>query len=280
VVRRSLLVCAAAVVAALPALVGAASATAAAPRIVTSLTSGHCLTGARGVVTGVAAPNGTFRLEISDDAVILEEYTRDIGTDVWMRDSNGNPKLVGRTGSSLCVGPQGNVYLRAYNGTTIWQTHTSGTGTHDRLIVTSSGDVEERTSANKIVWRSHTTNVVLDRGQRLASGARLVQRWDDRLGAPVSYLTMTRGGDLELAVGAKVFWRSRTSVRGSYAYLASGGNLMVYSPGGRLLWQSGSGGHHGDMWLDFGCGDLAIHLDTGKTFTVIYQTPIHPNINC
>jgi hypothetical protein len=276
--RRSLLVCVAALVAALPSLVGAASATAVpAPRMVPMLTTGHCLTGARLLETGVMSPNGQFRLIINMDAVILWEDTRDTSEDIWMRDSDGRRGVASHQHSSLCVGPRGNVYLRAYNGTTIWQTRTSGTGRHNRLLVTNSGDVEVRTSANKIVWRSYTANVVLDRGQRLASGARLVWRWDQRFGAPASYLTMTHGGDLEVTVGAKVYWRSHTSVRGSYAYLAWGGDLIVYSPAGKVQWQSRSGGHHGDMWLGFGVGcGVSIFLDT----SVIYQTPGNSDVDC
>jgi hypothetical protein len=93
-------------------------------------------------------------------------------------------------------------------------------------------------------------------------------------------MTITRGGDLQHAAGRTIYWHTRTHTPGSSAYLTAGGNLIIYSPRGRVSWQSHSGGHHGGIWLDFACGSLAIHVLRSDASRTVYHTKGGADRNC
>jgi hypothetical protein len=140
-------------------------------------------------------------------------------------------------GGRLVMQTDGN--LVAYSpstGRALWASGTNGTGSHNRAVLGDDGTLRVYSGSN-VVWASRTA------GSTLASGAmlRAGQFLDSFIG---ERLTMQANGNLGLRYGGVgiAWWGAVTNVPGSRLVLQGDGNLVIYSPAGKALWQSHTSG--------------------------------------
>jgi hypothetical protein len=194
----------------------------------------------------LASPSGEFIMFISEGDLILQQNIELGGTAggvseaVWDVNALANPPARYRN-STLTMQRNGNLVLRDRLGEVLWQTHTAGTGGHNRLVLRDSGRFQVRTGDDAVVWGSHTTGVLLAPGNSLRSGAYL--RYRPRGTHRVTQLTMRRTGRLLLTVNGARVWRTPTAMPGSYLRMGRHGDLAIIGPNGERLWHTRTGGH-------------------------------------
>lgn len=184
--------------------------------------------------------HGHFILRVYPYALNLEEWGP-IGTTAWATDYQAKPHPYNDDASVLRMQRNGNLVLRTSKHVTMWQSGTHGTGC--RLVLLPSGNMVIENARGKVVWATHSSEVMMARGETIRSGHRRNHPgpyWFHPV--PNSSLTMQRDGDLVYRCRGRVAWQSHTHMRGSNLVLQRNGNLVVRGPGGRTLWSTHTGG--------------------------------------
>lgn len=113
-----------------------------------------------------------------------------------------------------------------------------------QLTLHRTGNLALHTESGKVVWSSHSGQVLMSGGMVLESGQRLRDAWETAFrGGYTITLTMSRGGNLIHRCGRHIDWQTHTHVKGSTLRMHADGSLQVVTPKGRRVWGSGSGGH-------------------------------------
>jgi hypothetical protein len=157
----------------------------------------------------------------------------------------------------------GDLVLSTSKGKVIWSSHTAGTGRHNSIRLENDGNLVMYNGRGKAVWATDTTRTIMIAGTTLRSGAYMVYRYRQQFGITPTWLIMRRSGDLVLQRGSDVIWSTRTHVKGAHAMLLRDGDLVVYSPAGKVLWQSRTRGH--DAFLELNCSYMSMSYRTGGT---------------
>ncbi len=187
---------------------------------------------------GLRSPSGHYLLMLRHGLADLVQLGIDntLTADVWNTQTPPRPANDLR----LSMQTDGNLVLSSPAGPPVWSTHTSGTGSNNTLVLQDDGDLVIYDGANQVVWQTHTGPAILDRGSVLASGRLLTYTPPGYLGR--TRLIMQSNGDLVLYWGGRAVWTSHTDVPGSRLVLLHNGNLVIYTPANRAVWQSGTKG--------------------------------------
>ena len=193
------------------------------------------------------SPNGEYILYLEPGGFVLDQFApltdsrgrpTSVGTDVWMRDDP-----TGKVGSThdrsvLRLQLNGKLVLKTAKGRVLWSDGVAA-GEGSTLSLTSTGNLVVRDRRGDARWASRTSAILLVPGRRLASGRRLVDRWDDRMHpSTVTSLTMGRDGDLVKRCNTHIVWRSRTHSPGAYLSMERSGDLVIRSAGGQVVWHT------------------------------------------
>jgi hypothetical protein len=222
--------------------------------------------------------SGVFALRVTGDSAEIDETeTFPDGFTVftinwWQFLYPNSGGLNSKDKTRLCMRASGNLVLTTSKGKVIWSSHTAGSRNSVRLE--NDGNLV-MLSHRKAIWSTRTTRTIMIAGTTLRSGTSLVNRYRQQFGVPLTWLAMKRGGNLVLEFRGAVVWSSHTHVKGSHAALLRSGDFAVYSPAGRLLWQSHTRGH--DAFLLFGCGSMNIYYRTRGTR---WHVPAGPESGC
>jgi hypothetical protein len=235
------------------------------------LATGKCLIASRNSLSARASResrSGVFTLIVTSQSVQLWEDETfpdgfSAGTEDWRQFPYPSSGPLSSDKSTFCMRASGSLVLSTSKGKVIWSSHTAGTGRHNYLRVENDGNLVVYTGRGKAVWASGTTRSIMIAGTTLRSGAHLVYRELPQLGITPTWLIMRRSGDLVLQRGSDVIWSTRTHVKGARAALLRDGNFVVYSPDGRVLWQSHTRGH--DAFLELNCSYLGMSYRTRGT---------------
>lgn len=164
------------------------------------------------------------------------------------------------------------------------------------LILTGDGDLQVRTPTNEVRWHSDTAGQGVvgaqlgnDGNFRLVDGSgAAVWQTDTAVAPDVATVAIPSNGRLSSASGqfvvwmqpggtlvmfglGAVFWTSPTATPGSRAVI-SGGNLQIIAPSGQLLWQTGTVGGNGQLWVQDD-GNLVLYTDAGPVWATGTQLP-------
>jgi hypothetical protein len=234
------------------------------------LGTGRCLTAnvyGQGPGAERESLSGVFTLSLTGDSVQLQEdesfpdgfaaATVDWWQFLYPARLNSYDK------SKLCMRTNGDLVLSTSKGKVIWSSHTAGTGHHNSVRLENDGNLVMYNGRGKAVWSTDTTRTIMIAGTTLRSGAHLVYRYRQQFGITPTWLIMQRSGDLVLKRGSQVIWSTRTHVKGAHAALLRDGDLVVYSPVGKVLWQSHTRGH--DAFLELNCSYMSLLYRTSGT---------------
>lgn len=198
----------------------------------------------------IASGNGQYLLSMLPSGDLVETS----GAATLWSTSTSSP------GASATLAADGQLELLTSTGAVVWSSPvpsgaTGGTPA-PMLSVADAGPVTIAAGAT-VLWTSGPVDSTLRPGQELRAGQSVATPDGQYV------LTMRRGGALALTSGAALLWSSRTRVPGSWAVLQGDGNLVVYSPAGRALWSSGTGGHPGLVLALTGSGQAMLQAPTG-----------------
>jgi hypothetical protein len=235
------------------------------------LATGKCLVVSRDPLDARASRtsrSGVFTVNVTSQSVQLWETETfpdgfSAGTVDWWQFPYPNPGYLSSDKSTFCMRASGSLVLSTSKGQVIWSSHTAGTGRHNYLRVENDGNLVVYTAHGKAVRQSGTTRSIMIAGTTLSSGAHLVYRVRQQLGITPTWLIMRRSGDLVLQRDSDVIWSTHTHVKGAHAALLRDGNFVLYSPAGRVLWQSHTRGH--DAFLELNCSFLGMSYRTSGT---------------
>lgn len=184
--------------------------------------------------------HGHFTLRVYPYSLQLEE-AGPIRTTAWATDEQAKPHPFNNDRSVLRMQRNGNLVLRTSKNVTMWQSGTHGTAY--RFVLLPSGNMVIKNAHDKVVWATHSSEVMMARGEIIRSGHRHNHPgpyWFQPV--PSSSLTMQRDGDLVYRCRGRVAWQSHTHMHGSNLVLQRNGNLVVRGPAGRTLWSTRTGG--------------------------------------
>jgi hypothetical protein len=243
--------------------------------------SPHSLLAGQALVAGTkhsSLGTGWYSLVTYSGTVELDETipvptrhgTTSWGTGTWFRDDPTGYFQAPHDHTVLRLRPSGDLALVTSHGHRLWHSGTGGSGAV-RLTLHRSGNLALHTKNGRVVWSSHSGQVQMGAGMSLGPGQRLRDAWETAFphGAPVT-LTMQRNGNLVHRCGSQVDWQTHTHVTGSSLRMYRSGALRVVTPRGRVVWGSGTAGHHDavvfnskQMWIEDGELDLLwyAHLD-------------------
>jgi GH25 family lysozyme M1 (1,4-beta-N-acetylmuramidase) len=146
-------------------------------------------------------------------------------------------RTVGNSGAYVAMQADGNLVVYSATNQPLWWTGTSNPG----ATVTLQDDANLVVYANAVpLWSNGATNNQLMAGEGLSAGQSLGSA--NRL----DRLAMQTDGNLvEYEVG-RVLWQSGTGGHpGAYVVMQGDGNLVVYSATNQPLWWTGTGNHPG-----------------------------------
>lgn len=227
-----------------------------------------------GARNGLLSSSGQYLLGVQNGQLTIQEYLPGYGCAPWFTPQTGSATDTTR----LSMQTDGNLVLRTSAGRAIWASHTIGSGTNNRLVMQNNGNLVIYSATGAVVWQSHSGAGCLIPGMSIASGGRLVSRYQANNTSPITSLMMQRGGNLVLFYGSRAVWQTKTAVWGSTARLLSNGNFAVYSPTHKLLWNSRSWylGSRARLLID-PCGSFSIYAaNVSRT----WQTPAVPHPGC
>ena len=234
------------------------------------LGTGKCLTAnvdGQGAGAERESLSGVFTLSLTGDSVQLQENESfpdgfEAGTVDWWQFLHAG-RLNAYDKSKFCMRTNGDLVLSTSKGKVIWSSHTAGTGRHNSIRLENDGNLVMHNDHGKAVWATDTTRTIMIAGTTLRSGAHMVYRYRQQFGITPTRLIMRRSGDLVLQRGSKVIWTTHTHVKGAHATLLRDGDLVVYSPAGKALWQSHTRGH--DAFLELNCSYMSMSYRTSGT---------------
>jgi len=248
------------------------------------LGTGKCLTAnasGQGAKAERESTSGVFTLRLTGDSVQLQENESfpdgfGAGTlDWWQFLYPNTGSLNSYDKSKLCMRTNGDLVLSTSKGHVIWSSHTTGTGRHNSIRLQNDGNLVMYNGRGKAVWATHTTRTIMITETTLRSGAYMVDRYRQQFGITPTWLIMRRSGDLVLQRGTHVIWSTHTHVKGAHAALLRDGDLVVYSPAGKVLWQSHTRGH--DAFLELNCSYMSMSYRTSGTS---WNAPAGPQPYC
>lgn len=129
--------------------------------------------------------------------------------------------------------PNGNFVLYSEPGVPIWSTRTAGTGRNNRLVIRDDGNLVMYGKGDRMVWSTGTGRMLLETGDTLRPGQRMVNAWED--GDSPTTLIMRRDGNLVVKYLGGIEWASNTSKPGAFLRLEPGGSLVIMR-GAERLW--------------------------------------------
>jgi endoglucanase len=177
----------------------------------------------------LAAASGAHVLSVGTDG----DVTVRLGTGpvLWHTGTTGNP------GARLVQQPAGALEVRSVTGALLWTTGVQSPGA--RSIIKPDGVLYTIDTAGRLAWRSTTDGPALRTTgtDRVPSGGLLLA--GESIASGDVRLTMGADGDLTLARGGAVVWRTGTAARGAVARMTTGGELQVAADGA-VLWSSGT----------------------------------------
>jgi hypothetical protein len=188
--------------------------------------------------TFMTSASGQYELTLFGDSMQLGQQIHRFGVSVWATPAHS----LALSGAKLTMQGNGNVVLRNHAGRAVWNTHTAGTGTHNRLVLMDSGDLVVYTAASKRVWSSGSGPALLLTGSVLKPGQFLRSRYDDS--TPWVRLVMQRNGNLVLSYAGHARWSTGTHIAGSRLVGLSSGNWVVVTPHNNSVWSTRTAVHH------------------------------------
>lgn len=251
---------------------GAVSATATSPVLGTVLPAGRTIYAGLTSASKLISPSGVFQVWVTSRSVEIDEsehfpdgYSAGMST-WWQFDSHqgANPP---QDKSRLTMQSDGNLVLYLSTGAVIWASHTSGTGSHNALYLQNDGNLVIYNPSGRVVWQSRTQHNILVAGTVLRSGQQVVNRYREQFIPQLTRFAMQTNGDLALYYGSTLTWHTNTHVAGSRADLLANGNLAIFSPSNKLVWQSGTHGTDGSITINT-CGAAWIGFRYGTEWNM------------
>jgi hypothetical protein len=230
----------------------------------TTLLAGHALVAG---TDHAQLHNGWYTLDVFPGMAVLSETIPIEGDpgpesstiDTWSRMDPTGRFDADHDRTQLRLRRNGDLALVTEHGhRQLWHSGTKGSGAA-RLTLHRGGGLALHTKSGKVVWSSRSGQVQLAGGMSLGPGERLRTAIETGFGGKPYTLTMQRDGNLVQRCGSHVMWQTRTHVRGSSLRLSTGGALRIFSPKGRAVWSSRSGGD-GDYAV-FDSGRMMVQLD-------------------
>lgn len=246
-----------------------------------TLSAGHSLVAPvflhpQTAASALVSRNGVFTLGVGGTSLdISENHTfpdgRSNGTVVWWQFAYPTGYDM-KDRSVLRMQTDGNLVLRSSTGRKVWASNTAGSGTNNHVTMHDNGNLVMYTASGRVVWQSGTTAIMLTAGHRLKSGQQLINKYRSQFGIVPTRLVMTTGGDLALYWGATRTWHTNTHVAGSHLTLGTNGNLVIYAPNGRAVWQSLTRGRDATLAVNQ-CGEIDL---TTFSNSAVWRRPASP----
>lgn len=189
---------------------------------------------------------GEFTLSVGSDFLSLDQMITVTGkngpttaeTGVWFADDGTGEHQANHDRTALTMRRDGNLVLTASNGDTLWTSHTSGTGRYNRLVLSTTGNLAVFTQANKLVWSSRSSAVLLPTGRALPSGGRMIDAYNPPGHEVSQTLTMQANGNLVRRCNGNVLWQSRTHAAGSRLQMTSNGGMAIITRSNHVVWHA------------------------------------------
>jgi hypothetical protein len=175
--------------------------------------------------------------------------------------------------SSLCMTGSGDLVLRK-DSQIVWQTGTAGEATGGRARLIDTGHLVVATATGRVVWSSRTTAVLLAHGDRVRSGATLVNR---TYPGSTTRLRMDTDGDLVLTRNHDTVWQTDTHARGSELVITAAGRMAIRSPHGTTVWHSPAEGRYTILRIAQGG---RIVLGSATHDNRCWVRPVYSTANC
>ncbi len=180
----------------------------------------------------ISSPNGDYTLSFQTDGNLV---LRTQGTPVWSTGTTG-------TGTAVAVmQTDGNFVLYNAAGKVVWATKTGSAGSV--LSLQNDGNLVIYTTGGQPAWASGSDHNITNTPFVLTTGARLTSGTanNELLSSNSAYaLIIQHDGNLVLYNKAgKPLWATGTN-NGSFFTLQSDGNLVLYTASGHPVWASGS----------------------------------------
>lgn len=246
---------------------GAVSATATSPVLGTVLPAGHTIYAGLTNTSKLTSPSGVFDVWVQSRSFQIDETEHysdgfSAGTVTWTQFDSSHGANPPQDRSRLTMQSDGNLVLAMSTGAVIWASHTGGTGSHNALYMQNDGNLVIYNPSGQTVWQSRTEHTILVAGTVLRSGQQVVSRYREQFVPQLTRFAMQTNGDLALYYGSTITWHTNTHVAGSRAYLLSNGNLAIFSPSNKLVWQSGTHGTDSSITINT-CGEAWIGFRGG-----------------
>jgi hypothetical protein len=178
----------------------------------------------------ITSPDEHYRLVMQGDGNLVEYVG---GRPLWASGTYGH------AGAFTAMQTDGNLVVYSAGGTPLWSSKTAGNpGAY--LVIRNDADLRVGNSSGGTLWSPHVVDSRVSEGQPLRPGW-FVSSPDRKF-----RLVMDAGGDLMLQrrQGAGVKWRAGTDgYPSSTVTMQTDGNLVVRSQGGTPLWNSATSGN-------------------------------------
>jgi len=198
----------------------------------------------------VMSPSGVYALQMQSDGNLVESTG---GRPLWSAGTGGH------IGALAVIQRDGNLVVYSSSGQALWSSGTGGRSGTFALVLQDNGDLSVHGPTGTL-WSRLPQAGVLTMGQELLTGQRLVS-------ANALYeLCMQSDGNLVEYTAGRPLWETITAGdSGDHALMQAGGDLVVYSSGGRVLWSSRTSGHPGAFSLVLlSAGPLFLYGPSGE----------------
>lgn len=169
----------------------------------------------------------------------------------------------GHRGAYVGMEADGNAGVFSHSGKRLWRSHTAPSW-RDHLIMQDDGNLVVYTGDGRPLWSDATG--------WLGNGTRLAAAWSLKPGQSLwsanrSYQAIMQydGNMVVYAPGHRAIWNSGTSGNGgAYLSMQTDGNLVVYSGGGQPLWASNTAPSARDHLIMQDDGNLVVYQRDGR----------------
>ncbi len=167
----------------------------------------------------------------------------------------------GTPGSKIIMQTDGNLVIYAPDGTALWSSSTAPS-TDDSLVMQTDGNLVIYSEGGIALW-DYGSGVIglpdsLPAGHGLEPGQALVSTDGDYAAA-----MQTDGNFVVYGPGGKALWASGTGTPGSVIIMQYDGNLVIYAPDGTALWSSSTAPSTDDDLAMQNDGNLVIYTQGG-----------------
>lgn len=229
----------------------------------------------------ITSQNGAYRTVFQRDGNLVTYGPNGVR---WNAETSGGLRLLMQADGNLVIDD----FYRP-----LWFTGTGGNA-GARLIIQNDGNLVIYSTAGRALWSSDAAapapakRDTLTAGQELAVGEQLTSA-DERFRAVlqgdgnfVLYDMVVSTIDDSGVRRDKVIWSSGTSGAGNRLVQQTDGNVVIYSAGGRALWQTGTSGNPGARFVLQNDANLVVYSASGRALwtyqqpRTFYFTPVRP----